>query len=91
LPRETARSRDDAHAQARQAESPASIRGWRLQARPFPASRPLATSQASYNRYVQGRETAASRAKAATLTTLKRDLGKEKVGHLDRQKLIDYG
>ncbi len=31
------------------------------------------------------------RSKAATLTTLKRDLGKEKVGHLDRQKLIDYG
>jgi integrase len=29
--------------------------------------------------------------KAATLTTLKRDLGKEKIGHLDRQKLIDYG
>ncbi|WP_425093374.1 hypothetical protein [Tropicimonas sp. S265A] len=27
--------------------------------------------------------------KAATLTTLKRDLGKEKSGHLDRQKLID--
>jgi hypothetical protein len=40
---------------------------------------------------VRGRETAASRAKAATLTTLKRDLGKEKVGHLDRQKLIDHG
>lgn len=40
---------------------------------------------------MRGRETAASRAKAATLTTLKRDLGKEKVGHLDRQKLIDYG
>jgi len=40
---------------------------------------------------VRGRETAASRAKAATLTTLKRDLGKEKIGHLDRQKLIDYG
>ncbi len=31
------------------------------------------------------------RSKAATLTTLKRDLGKEKIGHLDRQKLIDYG
>ena len=29
--------------------------------------------------------------KAATLTTLKRDLGKKKIGHLDRQKLIDYG
>jgi len=29
--------------------------------------------------------------KAPTLTTLKRDLGKEKTGHLDRQKLIDYG
>ncbi|WP_027244087.1 hypothetical protein [Leisingera daeponensis] len=28
------------------------------------------------------------RSKAATL---KRDLGKEKIGHLDRQKLIDYG
>jgi len=40
---------------------------------------------------VRGRETAASRAKAVTLTTLKRDLGKEKIGHLDRQKLIDYG
>jgi hypothetical protein len=38
---------------------------------------------------VRGRETAASRAKAATLKTLKRDLGKEKIGHLDRQKLID--
>ena len=31
------------------------------------------------------------RSKAATLTTLKRDLGKENIGHLDRQKLIDYG
>ena len=31
------------------------------------------------------------RSKAATLTTLKRDLGKERIGHLDRQKLIDYG
>ena len=40
---------------------------------------------------MRGRETAASRAKAATLTTLKRDMGKEKIGHLDRQKLIDYG
>ncbi|WP_199709363.1 hypothetical protein [Rhodophyticola porphyridii] len=40
---------------------------------------------------MRGRETAASRAKAATLTTLKRDLVKEKIGHLDRQKLIDYG
>ncbi|WP_438362783.1 hypothetical protein [Nioella halotolerans] len=28
---------------------------------------------------------------AATLTTLKRVLGKKKIGHLDRQKLIDYG
>ncbi|WP_023848043.1 hypothetical protein [Ponticoccus alexandrii] len=28
---------------------------------------------------------------AATLTTLKRDLSKEKIGLLDRQKLIDYG
>ena len=33
--------------------------------------------RASYNRYVRGRETAASRAKAATLTTLKRDLGND--------------
>ena len=40
---------------------------------------------------MRGRQTAASRAKAATLKTLKRDLGKEKIGHLDRQKLIDYG
>ena len=31
------------------------------------------------------------RSKAATLTTLKRDLGKEKIGHLDRHKLIEYG
>ncbi|SFR05790.1 hypothetical protein [Poseidonocella sedimentorum] len=31
------------------------------------------------------------RSKAATLKTLKRDLGKDKIGHLDRQKLIDYG
>ena len=29
------------------------------------------------------------RSKAATLKTLKRDLGKDKIGHLDRQKLID--
>ncbi|MGJ8624376.1 MAG: hypothetical protein ACSHW1_16605 [Yoonia sp.] len=39
---------------------------------------------------MRGRQTAA-RSKAATLTTLKRDLGKERIGHLDRQKLIDYG
>lgn len=31
------------------------------------------------------------RSKAATLRMLKRDLGKYKIGHLDRQKLIDYG
>jgi integrase len=31
------------------------------------------------------------RSKAATLATLKRDLGKEKIGHLDRHKLIEYG
>ncbi len=31
------------------------------------------------------------RSKAATLATLKRDLGKERIEHLDRQKLIDYG
>ncbi len=31
------------------------------------------------------------RSKAATLTTLKRDLGKEKIGHLGRQKLINDG
>ncbi len=31
------------------------------------------------------------RSKAATLETLKRDLGKERIGQLDRQKLIDYG
>ncbi|MBJ2150818.1 site-specific integrase [Paracoccus sp. IB05] len=31
------------------------------------------------------------RSKEATLATLKRDLGKEKVGHLDRHKLIEYG
>ena len=37
---------------------------------------------------MRGRETAASRTKAATP---KRDLGKETIGHLDRQKLIDYG
>ncbi|GGH38545.1 hypothetical protein GCM10010973_33850 [Cribrihabitans marinus] len=37
---------------------------------------------------MRGRGTAASRAKAATP---KRDLGKEKTGHLDRQALIDYG
>lgn len=37
------------------------------------------------------RETTPTRAKAATLATLKRDLGKEKIGHLDRHKLIEYG
>lgn len=31
------------------------------------------------------------RSKAATLITLKRDLGKAKIGHLDRSSLIDYG
>ena len=31
------------------------------------------------------------RSKAATLAALKRDLGKERIGHLDRQKMIDYG
>ena len=31
------------------------------------------------------------RSKAATLETLKRDLGKERTGRLDRQKLTDYG
>ena len=31
------------------------------------------------------------RSKAATLATLKNDLGKERIGHLDRHKLIEYG
>ena len=31
------------------------------------------------------------RSKAATLATLKNDLGKERIGHIDRAKLIDYG
>lgn len=31
------------------------------------------------------------RSKSATLATVKRDLGKERIGHLDRQKLIAYG
>jgi len=39
---------------------------------------------------VRGRETTSSRAKAATLASLKRDLGKAKIGHLDRPKLIEY-
>lgn len=37
------------------------------------------------------RETTSSRAKAATLASLKRDLGKEKIGNLDRPRLIGYG
>jgi hypothetical protein len=40
---------------------------------------------------MRDRKTAVSRAEAATLMTLERDLGKETVGHLDRQKLIDHG
>ena len=43
----------------------------------------------SYSQYVRGKETAASRAKAATLATLKHGLGKEKIGHLNRSRLID--
>jgi len=31
------------------------------------------------------------RSKAATLATLKHDLGKEKIGHLDRHKIIECG
>ena len=31
------------------------------------------------------------RSKAATLATLKRDMRKEKIGHLDRHKFIEYG
>jgi hypothetical protein len=38
---------------------------------------------------VRRRETTLTQAKAATLATLKRDLGKEKIGHLDRHKLIE--
>lgn len=37
------------------------------------------------------RETTQTRAKAATVATLKRDLGKYKIGQLDRHKLIEYG
>ena len=58
---------------------PRSNRGWRRTSHPFPASRPLATSSTFIFRYVRGTETAASRAKTAMLTTLKRDLGKEKI------------
>lgn len=31
------------------------------------------------------------RSKSATLATLKNDLGKERIGHIDRAKLIEYG
>lgn len=31
------------------------------------------------------------RSKAATLTSLKTELGREKIGHLDRHKLLEYG
>jgi hypothetical protein len=36
-------------------------------------------------------ETTPTRASAATLATRKRDLGRKKIGHLDRLKLIEYG
>lgn len=39
---------------------------------------------------MRGRETTPARAKPATPTTLKRDPGKERIGHRGRQKLIDY-
>jgi hypothetical protein len=40
---------------------------------------------------VRRRETTPTQAKAATLSTLKRDLEKEKIGYLDHHKLIEYG
>ncbi len=39
-----------------------------------------------YSGYVRGRETAPTRAKVDTLTALKRDLGKERIVHLDRSE-----
>ncbi len=45
----------------------------------------------SYSRYLRRRETTPTRAGAATPATLRRDLGKEKIGHLDRDKLIEFG
>jgi len=70
---ETFLRRDDAHRWARQAETRVD-QGLAPNKSSVSRAPPLATSQASYNRYVRGRETAPSRAKAATLTTLKRDL-----------------
>ena len=65
---------------------PGSIRGWRRTSLPPPDLwRP---HRSPYNRYVRGRETAASRAKAATLTKLKRDLGKERIGHINRSEPV---
>src|SRR6056297_3370571 len=88
---ETARSHDDAHRWACPSGDPGRSGAGAEQVVRFPPPDLWRPQRPSYSRYVRGRETAASRAKAATLTTLKRDLGKEKIGHLDRQKLIDYG
>ena len=87
---ETFLRRDDAHRWARQAETP--------------VDQGLAPNKSSVSRLQTFGDLIdlhitdmcevgkpPRRSKAATLKTLKRDLGKEKIGHLDRQKLIDYG
>jgi len=89
---ETDRSRDDAHPRALPEQRALRRSGAGAeQVVRFPPPDLWRPHQSPYNLYVRGRETAASRAKAATLATLKRDLGKEKIGHLDRSRLIDYG
>ena len=40
---------------------------------------------------MRGWQTSAPRSRAATLATLKRDPGKERIGHLDHSSLIDHG
>jgi hypothetical protein len=87
---ETFLHRDDAQKSPRQAETPVSQR------------RPLNRSSVArlhafgdlVDHHITDRRAAGKpprRSKAATPATLKRDLGKEKIGHLDRHKLIEYG
>jgi len=87
---ETFHRRDDAHKWARQAETRVD--------QGLPANKSSAVRLATFGDLAELHidDTCAvgkppRRSKAATLATLKNDLGKERIGHIDRAMLIEYG
>lgn len=84
-PSETARSRDDAQARARQAESPKSIGGW------LRTSRPMATSQARIQPICARQGNRPGRARRQSLRRSRAISGRRMSATSDRLGRIDYG